>query len=61
MENSIISAFLQMVMKMNEALFKPLFLKIVDWATSELLAKHGMNASSVPSIVYLVLIIKYTQ
>ncbi|KAJ3185328.1 HEAT repeat-containing protein 1 [Gaertneriomyces sp. JEL0708] len=41
-ENSIISAFLQLVMKLNETLFKPMFTKIVDWATSSLLLKHGL-------------------
>ncbi|KAG2204341.1 hypothetical protein INT47_009383 [Mucor saturninus] len=35
-EDSIISAFLDLVMKLNETLFKPLFLKVVDWATIEL-------------------------
>ncbi|KAI8823046.1 uncharacterized protein EV422DRAFT_585585 [Fimicolochytrium jonesii] len=46
-ENSIISAFLQLVMKLNETLFKPLFLKMVDWATSELLVKHGLSEKDV--------------
>ncbi|TPX61884.1 hypothetical protein PhCBS80983_g00809 [Powellomyces hirtus] len=46
-ENSIISAFLQLVMKLNETLFKPLFLKMVDWATSELLLKHGLTQEDV--------------
>ena len=32
-EGCIISSFLQLVMKLNESHFKPLFLKIVDWAT----------------------------
>lgn len=35
-EESIISVFLSLVMKLNETLFKPLYLKIVDWATVEL-------------------------
>ncbi|KAL7317698.1 snoRNA-binding rRNA-processing protein utp10 [Mucor circinelloides] len=35
-EDSIIGAFLDLVMKLNETLFKPLFLKVVDWATIEL-------------------------
>lgn len=35
-EDSIITAFLDLVMKLNETLFKPLFLKVVDWATNEL-------------------------
>ncbi|KAJ3161658.1 HEAT repeat-containing protein 1 [Geranomyces michiganensis] len=46
-ENGIISAFLQLVMKLNETLFKPLFLKLVDWATSELLIKHGLTQQDV--------------
>ncbi|KAI8334013.1 hypothetical protein BC941DRAFT_473243 [Chlamydoabsidia padenii] len=35
LENSIINSFLDLVMKLNETLFKPLFLKVVDWATVE--------------------------
>ncbi|KAI8638474.1 hypothetical protein BD408DRAFT_373403 [Parasitella parasitica] len=35
-EGAIIGAFLDLVMKLNETLFKPLFLKVVDWATVEL-------------------------
>ncbi|KAJ3173673.1 HEAT repeat-containing protein 1 [Geranomyces variabilis] len=46
-ENGIISAFLQLVMKLNETLFKPLFLKMVDWATSELLLKHGLTQQDI--------------
>lgn len=34
-EESIIGAFLELVMKLNETLFKPLFLKVMDWALSE--------------------------
>ncbi|KAI8974658.1 hypothetical protein BDB01DRAFT_853710 [Pilobolus umbonatus] len=34
-EDAVISAFLDLVMKLNETLFKPLYLKIVDWATVE--------------------------
>ncbi|KAJ3046926.1 HEAT repeat-containing protein 1, partial [Rhizophlyctis rosea] len=46
-ENSIISSFLSLVMKLNETLFKPLFLKTVDWATSDLLLKNGMKKEEV--------------
>ncbi|KAF9921975.1 HEAT repeat-containing protein 1 [Linnemannia zychae] len=35
-EEAIIGAFMQLVMKLNETLFKPLFLKSLDWATTEL-------------------------
>ncbi|KAJ3027595.1 UNVERIFIED_CONTAM: HEAT repeat-containing protein 1 [Siphonaria sp. JEL0065] len=31
-EGAIISAFLQLVLRLNESLFKPMFFKIVDWA-----------------------------
>ncbi|CAO3649204.1 unnamed protein product [Cunninghamella echinulata] len=34
-EESIIGAFLELVMKLNETLFKPLFLKVMDWALVE--------------------------
>ncbi|RCI06452.1 HEAT repeat-containing protein 1 [Rhizopus stolonifer] len=39
-EGSVISAFLDLVMKLNETLFKPLFLKVVDWATVELASEN---------------------
>ncbi|KAI9591544.1 hypothetical protein BDF19DRAFT_454726 [Syncephalis fuscata] len=32
LETSVINAFLQMVMKLNETMFKPIFLKAVEWA-----------------------------
>ncbi|KAF9125924.1 HEAT repeat-containing protein 1 [Mortierella sp. 14UC] len=35
-EEAVIDAFMQLVMKLNETLFKPLFLKSLDWATTEL-------------------------
>ncbi|KAK3840885.1 MAG: hypothetical protein J3R72DRAFT_169855 [Linnemannia gamsii] len=35
-EEAVIAAFMQLVMKLNETLFKPLFLKSLDWATTEL-------------------------
>ncbi|KAI9486718.1 MAG: hypothetical protein EXX96DRAFT_646489 [Benjaminiella poitrasii] len=35
-EESVINTFLDMVMKLNETLFKPLYLKVIDWATVEL-------------------------
>lgn len=44
LEDAIISAFLDLVMKLNETLFKPLFLKVVDWATVEL-ADDGVTVS----------------
>ncbi|KAI8973417.1 hypothetical protein BDF20DRAFT_837366 [Mycotypha africana] len=43
-EDAIISAFLDLVMKLNETLFKPLFLKVIDWATVEL-ATEGVPMS----------------
>ncbi|ORY00070.1 hypothetical protein K493DRAFT_312976 [Basidiobolus meristosporus CBS 931.73] len=38
-ESKVIESFLQLVMKLNETLFKPLFLKTLDWATTELAQK----------------------
>ncbi|KAG0325600.1 HEAT repeat-containing protein 1 [Dissophora globulifera] len=35
-EDAVIAAFMKLVMKLNETLFKPLFLKTLDWATTEL-------------------------
>ncbi|RCI07051.1 HEAT repeat-containing protein 1 [Rhizopus stolonifer] len=43
-ESSVISAFLDLVMKLNETLFKPLYLKIVDWATNELAADEAAES-----------------
>ncbi|KAF9007698.1 HEAT repeat-containing protein 1, partial [Haplosporangium bisporale] len=41
---AVIQAFMQLVMKLNETLFKPLFLKTLDWATTELqVAKAGFQ------------------
>ena len=34
-EVSMFEAFTNLVMKMNESMFKPLFLKLVDWGTSD--------------------------
>ena len=42
-ENSIIDSFIQLVIKLNESLFKPLFLKTVDWGTSELAQGNAEN------------------
>ncbi|KAF9915291.1 HEAT repeat-containing protein 1 [Lobosporangium transversale] len=35
-EDAVLEAFMKLVMKLNETLFKPLFLKTLDWATTEL-------------------------
>ncbi|KAF8933369.1 HEAT repeat-containing protein 1 [Dissophora ornata] len=35
-EDAVIDAFMKLVMKLNETLFKPMFLKTLDWATTEL-------------------------
>ncbi|KAF9401164.1 HEAT repeat-containing protein 1 [Mortierella sp. AD011] len=43
-EDAVIEAFMRLVMKLNETLFKPLFLKTLDWATTELqVAKASFN------------------
>ncbi|KAF9404185.1 HEAT repeat-containing protein 1 [Podila epigama] len=43
-EDAVVKAFMQLVMKLNETLFKPLFLKTLDWATTELqVAKAGFQ------------------
>ena len=41
LESAMINVFLDLVMKLNETLFKPLYLKIVDWATVELAAEDN--------------------
>ncbi|KAI9208838.1 uncharacterized protein BJ171DRAFT_626821 [Polychytrium aggregatum] len=46
-EASMISSFLQLVMKMNESLFKPMFLKLVDWCTSRVLEQNGMSKKEI--------------
>ncbi|KAL9551329.1 hypothetical protein MBANPS3_004308 [Mucor bainieri] len=45
LEEAVIGAFLDLVMKLNETLFKPLFLKVVDWATMELASSNGAVVS----------------
>ncbi|KAG0355784.1 HEAT repeat-containing protein 1 [Gamsiella multidivaricata] len=40
-EDAVIEAFMKLVMKLNETLFKPLFLKTLDWATTELQVAKG--------------------
>ncbi|KAI7901693.1 uncharacterized protein BX663DRAFT_562160 [Cokeromyces recurvatus] len=35
-EDAVINTFLDLVIKLNETLFKPLYLKVIDWATVEL-------------------------
>jgi U3 small nucleolar RNA-associated protein 10 len=32
-ESSVTSAFMQFVLRLNETLFRPVFFKIVDWAS----------------------------
>ncbi|KAI9261063.1 hypothetical protein BY458DRAFT_557445 [Sporodiniella umbellata] len=44
-EGTVISAFLDFVMKLNETLFKPLYLKVVDWATNELAAEEAAESN----------------
>ncbi|KAG0335779.1 HEAT repeat-containing protein 1 [Podila humilis] len=52
-EDAIIQAFMQLVMKLNETLFKPLFLKTLDWATTELqVAKAGFQDMQDRSIFF---------
>ena len=46
-ENSVLDSFYSFVMKLNEKMFKPLFLKLADWATSDLLLKNGFTALEV--------------
>ncbi|KAJ3208455.1 HEAT repeat-containing protein 1, partial [Entophlyctis luteolus] len=49
-EGSMISAFLQLVMRLNESLFKPLYFNIVDWAL------NGTDKNSDSLIFFLLLI-----
>ncbi|EGF78889.1 hypothetical protein BATDEDRAFT_90066 [Batrachochytrium dendrobatidis JAM81] len=46
-ENILIGAFVVMMMKINENIFRPLFLKVVDWATSEMLEKNGWTIQGI--------------
>ncbi|KAH6569665.1 hypothetical protein BASA60_008135 [Batrachochytrium salamandrivorans] len=48
-EESIISVFMALVMKTNESIFRPLFLKIVDWATSDMLQRNGWSEQGIVS------------
>eukprot|EP00842_Homolaphlyctis_polyrhiza_P006942 jgi/Hompol1/837/HPOL_000755-RA len=49
LEEVIVSTFVIMMMKTNESTFRPLFLRIVDWATSDTLWKNGWSDDRVYS------------
>ncbi|KAG5463812.1 MAG: NUC211 domain-containing protein, partial [Olpidium bornovanus] len=44
-EDGAITAFIRLVVKLNESLFKPLFLKTVDWGTVEMAASEEEEGS----------------
>jgi U3 small nucleolar RNA-associated protein 10 len=44
-EQHSIQAFINLVMKLNETLFKPIFLKTLDWATIELAGEDSKTIS----------------
>ncbi|KAI9327276.1 hypothetical protein BDR26DRAFT_901441 [Obelidium mucronatum] len=46
-EGAIISAFLQLVLRLNESHFKPLFFKIVDWAFNSATAETTSNTENI--------------
>ncbi|KAI9138419.1 hypothetical protein BKA69DRAFT_774326 [Paraphysoderma sedebokerense] len=46
-EKSLLDAFVEMVFKLNENLFKPLFMKTVDWATVELTTREDTSSTDV--------------
>ncbi|ORX59122.1 ARM repeat-containing protein [Piromyces finnis] len=42
-EDVVISTFMKLVMRMNESMFKPVYVKILEWSTSEFLQKQGLS------------------
>ncbi|KAF9969190.1 HEAT repeat-containing protein 1, partial [Actinomortierella ambigua] len=51
-EEAVIQAFLQLVMKLNETLFKPLFLKTLDWAVTELQVMKAKEEDKTDRLVF---------
>lgn len=45
-ENSCLKGFLKMVLKLNETTFRPLFLRIFDWAVLDLVEEEGLESDS---------------
>jgi len=42
-EEVMIDTFMKLVMRMNETMFKPVYVKILEWSTSEFLEKQGLS------------------
>eukprot|EP00833_Pecoramyces_ruminatium_P000810 jgi/Orpsp1_1/1174842/evm.model.c7180000051637.1 len=42
-EETMIDTFMKLVMRMNESMFKPVYVKILEWSTSEFLEKQGLS------------------
>ncbi|ORX81097.1 ARM repeat-containing protein [Anaeromyces robustus] len=42
-EEVMIDTFMKLVMRMNESMFKPVYVKILEWSTSEFLEKQGLS------------------
>jgi len=42
-EETMIDTFMKLVMRMNETMFKPVYVKILEWSTSEFLEKQGLS------------------
>ncbi|KAF9581367.1 HEAT repeat-containing protein 1, partial [Lunasporangiospora selenospora] len=51
-EDAVINAFMQLVMKLNETLFKPLFLKSLDWAVTELQVVKAAKEDCLDRLVF---------
>ncbi|KAG0240188.1 HEAT repeat-containing protein 1 [Actinomortierella wolfii] len=51
-EEAVIQAFMQLVMKLNETLFKPLFLKTLDWAMTELQVAKASDSDKTDRLVF---------
>ena len=45
-ERTVIAAFLELITKLNETAFRPLFRKLFDWAFSGTLAAFSMSVVS---------------
>ena len=60
-EKHICSSFAMFVMKLNESSFKPIYLKIVDWAFSKNEQDSGANSFGRTLIVYKLVDVLVTQ
>jgi len=59
-EEVMIETFMKLVMRLNETMFKPIYVKILEWSTSEFLEKQGLSLDVIEgrSIVLYKIVVK---